>query len=65
MGLMAQRIPPREQHQLVGWLADYFQTPPTVFRNMTPDKRWDIYHRICNKMLYPGFDAETRRAVYH
>jgi len=65
MGPMAQRIPPREQHQLVDWLADYFQAPVTVFRNMTPDKRWEVYQRICDTTFYPDLDGETGRALYH
>ena len=62
---MGQRIPPTEQNQLIGWLADYFKTPPQVFRQMTTDRRWTLYQRVCDKMLYPGAGAETRRVVYN
>ncbi len=65
MGPMGQRVPPREQNQLIGWLADYFDAPTGVFRKMTPDKRWTIYQRICDKMLYPSADGNTRKVVYH
>jgi hypothetical protein len=62
---MGQRVPPREQHQLIGWLADYFEAPAAVFRRMSADKRWTIYQRICDKRLYPSGDGDARKAVYH
>lgn len=65
MGPTAQRVPPRGQDQLVGWLADYFETSADVFRRMTPDKRWTIYQRICDKTLYPSADGDAGKAVYH
>ena len=65
MGPTIHRAPPREQQQLIDWLADYFETAPTVFRKMTPDKRWTIYQRICDKVLYPTTDTIPERVLYH
>jgi hypothetical protein len=62
---MGQRVPPSQQSQLIGWLADYFEAPAEVFRKMSADKRWTIYQRICDKRLYPSADGDTRRTVYH
>jgi hypothetical protein len=62
---ISHRVPPREQAQLIGWLAEYFDTPPDVFRRMTPQKRWTIYQRICDKVLYPSADGQPAGAVYH
>ena len=62
---MGQRIPPTEQNQLIGWLADYFKTPPVVFREMTEDRRWILYQRVCDKILYPCADGAARRVVYN
>ena len=62
---MGQRIPPTQQNQLIDWLAEYFKAPAEVFRDMTPDKRWTIYQRICDKTLYPTADADSARVVYN
>jgi hypothetical protein len=62
---MGRRVPPCRQDELIGWLASYFQAPADVFKQMTPDKRWTVYQRICDKMLYPSAEAESGRVVYH
>jgi len=62
---MEQRVPPRQQNELIGWLAEYFRAPAAVFKRMTPGKRWTIYQRICDKMLYASAEPEARRVVYH
>ena len=41
------------------------EAPAGVFKQMTPDKRWTIYQRVCDKMLYPTAETETGRVVYH
>ena len=65
MEQISHRVPPREQVQLIGWLAQYFDAPPETFRKMTPEKRWTIYQRICDNVLYPTSDGELTRVVYH
>lgn len=65
MQQISQRVPPREQVQLIGWLAQYFDAPPETFRKMTPEKRWTIYQRICDKVLYPTPEDEVAGTVYH
>jgi len=62
---MGQRIPPTEQSQLIDWLADYFRAPVEVFRRMPPDRRWILYQRVCDKMLYPTADSDARWAIYN